>query len=236
MIACAKPLSLDHRTERLVAAYMTAKESVIGAGFAAEIDWQDRLDFGDVTEQDFLREAAWVILSAGMKETVVRTKFPAVSRAFVHWTSARAIVRRSAQCRQSALSVFAHEGKTEAILFLATVVSRTGFDTVCTRIKEEGVDYLRSFPYLGPATALHLAKNLGLNVVKPDRHLVRISKRTGYSSPDAMCRHIAEIVGDKEAVIDVVLWRYATLTQSYLATFSLGDSGTGYEIGLCGGV
>ena len=221
MIACARPLPLDRRAERLIAAYMTAKENVIEAGFAAEIDWQHRLDFNDVTEQDFLRESAWVILSAGMRETVVRAKFPAISRAFLDWVNARAIVRRSEHCRQSALSVFAHEGKTEAILFLATVVSRTGFGTMRSRIKEEGVNYLQSFPYLGPATAFHLAKNLGLNVVKPDRHLVRISERTGYSSPDAMCRDIAEVVGDKEAVIDVVLWRYATLNRSYLATFSL---------------
>lgn len=221
MIACARPLPLDRRTERLIAAYMTAKESVIEAGFAAEIDWQSQLDFDDVTEQDFLRESTWVILSAGMRETVVRAKFPAISRAFLGWLSARTIVRRSEHCRQSSLSVFAHEGKTEAILFLVTVVYRTGFETVRSRIKDEGVDYLQSFPYLGPATAFHLAKNLGLNVVKPDRHLVRISERTGYSSPDAMCRDIAEIVGDKEAVIDVVLWRYATLNRSYLATFSL---------------
>lgn len=219
MIACIEPLTVDRRMERLLAAYMTAKENVIEAGFAAEIDWQQRLDFDDITEQDLLRESAWVILSAGMRETVVRVKFSAISRAFLDWVSARAIMHRSEQCRQSSLSVFAHEGKTEAILFVAMIVSRMGFDKVRNHIKKEGVDYLQTFPYLGPATAFHLAKNLGLNEVKPDRHLVRISERAGYSSADAMCKDIAEVVGDKEAVVDVVLWRYATLNRNYLATF-----------------
>lgn len=221
MIECAKPVSLDGGVERLIRAYMTAKESVIEAGFADEIDWQHHLDFGDVTEQAFLREAAWVILSAGMKETVVRAKFPAISRAFLDWSSAHEIAGRAKECRQAALLVVSHEGKTEAILFLASEVARSGFEHVRRCITGGAVEYLRSFPYLGPATACHLAKNLGLNVVKPDRHLVRIATRAGYTSPIAMCNDISTVVGDKQAVVDVVLWRYATLNRSYLATFSL---------------
>ena len=220
MIACPKPLFLDARTERLIAAYMTAKESVIEAGYAAEIDWQHQIDFDSVTEQDFLRESAWVVLSAGMRETVVRAKFPAISRAFLGWASARAIVRHSERCRQSALSVFAHEGKIEAILTLAREVSQTGFAKIRECIQEDGTDYLQSFPYLGPATSCHLAKNLGINVAKPDRHLLRIAERAGYSSPSTMCRQISETVGDKDSVVDLVLWRYATLNRQYLATFS----------------
>jgi len=220
VIASPKPLFLDARTERLVAAYMTAKESVIEAGYAAEIDWQHQLDFNSVTEKDFLRESAWVVISVGMRETVVRAKFPAISRAFLGWASARAIVRRSARCRQLALSVFAHEGKIKAILTLAREVSQTGFAGVRERIQEDGTDYLQSFPYLGPATSCHLAKNLGINVTKPDRHLLRIAERAGYSAPDTMCRHISEIVGDKDSVVDLVLWRYATLNRQYLTTFS----------------
>jgi len=221
VIACARPLCLDRRTERLIAAYMTAKECVIEAGYADEIDWQDHLEFHDVTEQDFLRESAWVILSTGMRETVVRAKFPAVSEAFLNWASARAIVRHSEHCRQSALSVFGHEGKIEAILALAREVFQVGFDEVRKHMHVEGVDYLQSFPYLGPATSYHLAKNLGFDVVKPDRHLLRIAKQARYPSPDAMCRDISRVVGDRKSVVDVVLWRYATLNGCYLTTFFL---------------
>ena len=44
--------------------------------------------------------------------------------------------------------------------------------------------------------------------------------QAGYASPSAMCRRIAEVVGDKDSVVDLVLWRYATLDREYLTTFS----------------
>jgi len=219
VIDFAQPLSLDRQTECLVAAYMTAKERVIGAGFAPEIDWQDQVDFNKISEQNFLRELAWVIFSSGMREAVVRKKFPGISKAFLHWVSAQMVASRADHCRKSAMSVFAHKGKVEAIITVAREISRLGFNRVHRRIREEGVTYLQSFPFLGPATSYHLAKNLGLNVVKPDRHLVRLAAQAGYSAPNLMCRRIADAMGDKDSVVDLVLWRYATLTRNYLATF-----------------
>ena len=38
--------------------YMDAKEVVVAAGFADEIDWQEGVTLEDVTESMFLREAA----------------------------------------------------------------------------------------------------------------------------------------------------------------------------------
>ena len=46
----------------LALAYMDAKELVIAAGFAEEIDWQASVQFENITEQDFLREGAWVMM------------------------------------------------------------------------------------------------------------------------------------------------------------------------------
>ena len=42
-------------------------------------------------------------------------------------------------------------------------------------MRTEGVNYLTTFDQIGPVTAFHLAKNLGLDVVKPDRPLVRMT-------------------------------------------------------------
>jgi thermostable 8-oxoguanine DNA glycosylase len=68
---------------------------------------------------------------------------------------------------------------------------------------------------MGPTTACHLAKNLGVVLVKPDRHLTRIAVKTGYKSAERMCRTIAEVVGDSLSVIDIVIWRYATIAGSF---------------------
>jgi hypothetical protein len=209
--------------ERLARGYLRAKEYVLRMGFADEIDWQDDLSFDRMQERDFLREGAWVILSAGMRETVIRRKFEVLTPIFCEWKSACAIVSDRKRCRKKALSVFGHVPKIDAILELAHRVSEQGFEAVQARIREEGVSYLKSFPYIGPVTAYHLAKNLGLDVVKADRHLVRFARATGYETPDALCREIAAYVAEKLAVIDLVLWRYATLDPKYLKLFDLPD-------------
>ncbi len=202
--------------------YLEAKEAVIEEGYAPEIDWQDSLSFDDVGESQLLREAAWVILSAGMAEGVIRRKFPAISTAFFHWESADVVASRKLTCRRRALSVFAHQKKIEAIITVAERISSVGYGAFKDRIRAEGIAYLQSLPYLGPATSLHLAKNLGLDVAKPDRHLLRVAAVCGFDSPQHLCRTIAQALGERIAVVDLVIWRFATLRREYLAHFARG--------------
>ena len=198
---------------------MRAKRHVIEAGYAYEIDWQDTVAFDSVTERDFLREAAWVVLSCGMRESVVRSKFPAISLAFLDWESAEQIVAHRRACYKAALRYFNHQKKIEAIVEIAEHVLESKFPVVRNSVQREGVDYLMQLPFMGPATSRHLAKNIGLSMAKPDRHLMRIATEAGYGSPQLMCGDIAALVGDKVAVVDLVLWRYATLDKNYLDLF-----------------
>ena len=161
-----------------------------------------------------MREAAWVILSSGFRESVVRNCFPGVSTAFLEWCSADRILHRREACRASALRAFGHTGKVEAILTVVEQVDSQGVEIIRDGLAGCGPDYLQRFPYVGPVTARHLAKNLGVAVVKPDRHLVRLANEFGQDSVEAMCDDIATVVGDSVAVIDVVFWRYAVLTAS----------------------
>lgn len=221
MIASQNSRTNGCRALTLAAAYMTAKERVIQSGFAHEIDWQHNLALESITESSFLREAAWVILSAGMREQVIRDKFPAISIAFGNWATAADIVSHQNECRRRAIAVFANKRKIDSIIRIAEEVFEKGFRNVLDLLWQRGVDYLFGLPYMGPATSFHLAKNLGLPVVKPDRHLCRVAKMAGYCSPELMCKEIARIVGDKLAVIDLVIWRYANLDRRYLALFSI---------------
>lgn len=207
-------------SQSLALAYMTAKEFVIESGFADEIDWQYSRVFSAVTESSFLREGAWVILSAGMRETVIRSKFEGITRAFLGWRSAGEITRKHRLCESHALAVFANVRKIKAIVRLAQIIAKNGFRQIKQTVEERGIEAIRSFPFMGPATSYHFAKNLGLDVVKPDRHLVRVAAATGYQSPDEMCRNIAEVTSDKLSVIDLVIWRYATIQNGYLDHFS----------------
>lgn len=201
--------------EACVDFYLLAKSIVLGEGFGHEVSWQDERRFAEITETVFLREAAWVVLSSGMRETVVRNKFNPLSAAFNNWASARDIRENTGLYRRNAFRVFGHARKIESIIEIAGKVDRIGFDGFKRKILDEGVSFLRSLPYIGPATSYHLAKNLGLDVVKPDRHLLRIAALMGYDNPADFCQAISTSVGDRVSVVDVVVWRYATLNPGY---------------------
>ena len=205
--------------DRLVALYRRAKQVVVCSGYGGEVGWQESLDFDRVTESVFLREAAWVVLSSGFRESVLRRYFGLLSGAFCEWQSARRIVVERAKCRRRAMAVFGSERKIDAILTIAEHVASLGIEQVKAEIRREGVESLRELPFMGPVTSYHLAKNLGLDVVKPDRHLVRMARVSGHKSPLEMCSRVARAVGDRLSVVDLVFWRYATLDAEYEGQF-----------------
>src|SRR5687767_13934094 len=106
-----------------------------------------------------------------MRETVIREKFPFFSKAFFQWQSAELIAQNANRCKKQALRCFRHDGKIDAIISIAHSIDTIGFDVLKEQIFEHGADFLRQYSYMGPATSLHLAKNIGLPVAKPGRHL-----------------------------------------------------------------
>lgn len=204
--------------------FTRATQFVVDCGFEDEIEWQRDRCLENLTESEFLSEAAWVVLSSGMRETVIRSRFLAISEAFHYWEDADAISQDADVCRDRALQCFRHEGKISAIVSIVSHVADIGLESVKLHLQASGVDYLSTFPYMGPATSYHFAKNIGLDVVKPDRHLLRISVAAGFDSPDELCRVVSEHAGESVAVVDLILWRYATLRGDYLETFAADDS------------
>jgi hypothetical protein len=204
----------------LAAAYDAAKTAVVCAGHGGEIEWQRNVSFEEVTEADFLREHAWVVLCCGMRESVVRARFPQVGACFHGWKSARRVLASLPRSRERALKCFHHPGKINAIITCAGWVAEAGFASVKETVRRDPVRTLQSLPFIGPVTAYHLAKNLGIPVAKPDRHLVRLAAAAGYGDVQAFCTDIAACSGDSVPVVDIVLWRFATLRSDYLRVFS----------------
>jgi len=166
-------------------------------GYAGEIRWAETLaPLEQQTPAAFLQEYVWVVLNAGMREQVART-----------------IYGRFLAGRDPA--AIGHPGKRVAVE-RALREHEAWFATLLAA--EDKLAYLESLPWVGPATKYHLARNLGIEVVKPDRHLVRLAARFGYASPDALCRAI-QVEGMippgpelRLGTIDLVLWRYCNLT------------------------
>jgi hypothetical protein len=209
-----------HAIDRKLAnIYLTFKDTLLNLGYSDEIEWQDSRRLETLSEPEFLAEAAWVILSAGMSAAVIKRIYPQISESYYWWVSAARIAENKEDCERRSFTVFRNLPKIHALSHLCVRVCLSGFDHIVSRLKQDGPSYLSSFHFIGPVTCLHLAKNIGIDVVKPDRHLVRIAHAAGFDTPHEICSKIAELTGDRLSVIDLVLWRYATLHRNYLQPF-----------------
>jgi hypothetical protein len=188
--------------------YVAAKSWMINAGLGSEIACLESQRPGHVSESTFLAEAAWVIYNSGFREATVRKHFDYISLCFCDWSSAREIVAAGSRCVNSAMLAIANRRKHEAVLEVATRISAVGFDEFRSAMLESPLTFLQQLPFIGPVTAAHLAKNIGFDLAKPDRHLVRLQKHLGYADVEAMCAHFAAATGDSVRVVDLVLWRY----------------------------
>lgn len=178
------------------------------AGLSGEVTWQRDIEFEGFTECELLREHAWVTLCSGFRESAVRRVFDHVSLCFCDWESAEAIVSAGEICCATAASSFSNRLKLKGILSTAEYVNTIGFDEFKLSILADPIIQLQKLSFIGPITSWHLAKNLGLDVAKPDRHLIRLSERLGFQSADHLCRELAATTGEKTKVIDLIVWRY----------------------------
>lgn len=172
--------------------YLDAKTSVCEAGYAAEIRWASSIEpCGGPME--FASEAIWVILNSGMKEQVARGI----------WTRMQRVLVRG----ESASTVFGHAGKCSAIdtIWGGMVDLFADFEAA-----DDKVAWCETLPWIGSITKYHLAKNLGVDCCKPDRHLIRMAE-WGDETPDQLCARLAAATGDRIAAVDTVLWRAANL-------------------------
>jgi len=201
--------------------YLCIKKIVINEGYVEEIAWQTSLSLDNLNESTFLREIAWVILSSGMKERIIRRIFGDISRCFFYWSSSNDIVVHKEQCFNEAIKHFNNRSKILAIINAAEKLNDIGFAYFKMKLYDNPLEILQEFHYIGPITVYHLAKNIGLQVAKPDRHLVRISTAAGYPDVQTLCETISDQVGDSVPVVDLVLWRFATLNKDYEIIFNL---------------
>ncbi|NMC59243.1 MAG: hypothetical protein GYA51_07670 [Candidatus Methanofastidiosa archaeon] len=210
-------------SNKLVGKYFSIKNYVIENGYAHEIEWQNDVCFDELDESSFLREIAWVILSSGMKESVIRNIFEKFSKCFFNWSSSELISKNKDECFFKALNHFNNKNKVSAIIFAAEKINTIGFRRFKNDIIDDPIEKLQEFPYIGPVTVYHLVKNIGLSYAKPDRHLKRIAKREGYCDVQLFCQQISKLTGDSIPVVDIVFWRFATITNDYLTILSILD-------------
>lgn len=143
--------------------------------------------------ETFGAEYVWVVVNAGMKNQVAQRICERIMSAF--------------ERGQTATSVFGYEAKARAIDRLWE--GRCHYFGLYQAAPDK-LEWLLSLPFIGPITKFHLARNLGIDVAKPDRHLQRIADLSG-ETVQGMCERIAGATGFRVGAVDVVLWRAANL-------------------------
>ena len=142
---------MSTQANRLAHSYLDAKQCVIEAGFAHEIDWQENIRFTDLTEERFLREYTWVVFSSGFREAVLRKKFDNLVEAFGGLMSASFVARNRSNCRQRALNEFGHRGKVAAVLDVCKMIETHGFQFLLEKVRLGGVEFIDQLPFIRPA-------------------------------------------------------------------------------------
>lgn len=176
----------------LIEFYNFAKQEAIKAGFQNEIDFVNKRVFSDMKASNFLQEYVYVVINSGMKNSIAEGIYKAYreigSKAIGHLGKRRAIIKA-----QLHYKYWFRELKT------------------CGGTREK-LDYLETLPWIGPITKYHLARNLGIDVAKPDRHLQRVADHFKYFDVQTMCNTLSIDTGDRAGTVDIIIWRAMSMT------------------------
>lgn len=173
--------------------FLELKKAVEEAGYSDEVKWAEEMKLCENADA-FAAEYVWVVISSGMKNQIARQIY---DRVMLAYGMGKAIS-----------SVFRNVKKVAAIENMLADRVRL-FDEY--QKAEDKVEWLFRLPFIGEITKWHLAKNLGMDVCKPDRHLMRIAVAKYGMTPKKMCETLAKETGLRVATVDQVIWRAANL-------------------------
>ena len=172
--------------------YSRIRQVVLDAGYVDEVDWAQNVRAPE-SPRAFAREYVWVVLNSGLRNQVAQGI----------WAKLRPVLETGGRASE----VYGHEQKAAAI---DDVWDRQGelFNAFCS--VEDKLAFCESLPWIGPITKFHLAKNLGDDVAKPDRHLERVADVSGEGVQE-LCQRLADASGNRIGVVDLVIWRACNL-------------------------
>lgn len=176
-------------------------------GFFDEIKHVEGLKFENQTPVTFLNQYIYVVLNSGVSNK-----------------AAESMMRKLLESKDP--DTIKHPHKQKAIKEVLQNYKTWFNDLKLTQIhilaengdlQERALIYLDTLPMIGAATKYHLARNLGLDAAKPDRHLMKVALKFKYikgmrqaqinTGIQSMCKDLSEATGDRIGVVDVVIWR-----------------------------
>jgi hypothetical protein len=164
------------------------EEALHDAGYTYDTAWAEQLA-PPANADAFAEAAVYVIVNSGMQYRVAQAIFGRCMEAL--WA------------RGSARRAFGHPGKAKAIDRIWKERKQL-FEAY--RVAGDKLEFCQSLPWIGPVTSCHLAKEFGVDVAKPDVHLVRLAARD-KTTVERLCKRLAKQTGYRSATVDTLLWR-----------------------------
>jgi len=164
-----------------------------------------------MTPEEFAREAVYVILAGGFRQVVAKRKYSEIVPRLYDGVTADEV-----------FAMFHNPNKAKAIAMHWNERARFCSGFYARPTAERRIAYLSTLPHIGQITAHHLARNLGISVVKYDVWIQRLGimdaglSDTAAAFPleprvqaacDAMFGRLEAQTGLPRGYIDVVLWK-----------------------------
>jgi len=181
----------------LLQVYNYMKQYVIEKGYKSDLEgYQNIPPLEQMSKWYFFYQYAWVVINSGMKNQIAEKIFEKFwNKGDINFDAIR------------------HKHKNFS---LRKVYNK--LDKIFNQYKnsKDKLKFLESLPHIGIKTKYHLAKNLGFDYAKPDRHLTRIASFFNYDNVQEFCNVVSQLSNDEIKIVDTVFWRFANLNNNYL--------------------
>ncbi|MBZ9897278.1 hypothetical protein LB545_23465 [Mesorhizobium sp. BR1-1-6] len=143
---------------------------------------------------DFVLRVSYVILNSGMRWTVAQDI----------WTRMKLSLIETGEVGDT----FGHPGKKKSINQVVSNRSEyfDGFRSAWQNGPDAVIEFCETLPHIGGITKYHLAKNLGVDIAKPDVWLERVAANSGEGVQE-LCSRLSKLAGDSVSTVDYVIWK-----------------------------
>lgn len=169
------------------------------------------LKFEQVAPKEFWSEYIWCVYTSGFNARVVSKQFFELLRAYNSWQTLAQHNRWLEVARINKNSAkYRAIHKTAQLLYRYETTPQSDWWGKFKRDFLATPELMRQLPFVGGVTCYHLARNLGLDAVKPDLHLVRLAEHFEWPDPLTMCSYLSGLYDERLGVVDLILWYAAS--------------------------
>ena len=157
----------------------------------------------NVSKWKFFVEYVFAVLVAGFKVATINQRWNRIRDALWGFNFVK-IYMNSDLARKRLLRAFGNKRKADAIIKGAIRITDLDWDDFKKEIVKD-INVLDDLPGIGPVSVYQIARNLGYDTIKPDRHIKRVADYFGLN-PFEMCKTIAEATHQPAHYVDTVFW------------------------------